>query len=76
MIQPSEDVQKTLQSLTRTHPRFVEWLGEWRQQEMTRLPYSSPGVVGVAQGRCQVLTELHKLIISTTDAAAQPKKGS
>lgn len=76
MIQPSADVQKTLASLARTHPHFVEWLGQWRQQELDRLPYSSAGVIGIAQGRCQVLTELHKLVITTLDAAAQPKKGS
>lgn len=75
MIQPSADVQKTLASIARTHPHFVEWLGQWRQQEVERLPYSSQTVVGVAQGRCQVLTELHKLVISTIDSAAQSRKG-
>ena len=75
MIRPSADELKTVAAVAVQHPAFVEWLGEWRQRELEQLP-SVTTQTAVAQGRCQVLTELYKLCMKAPELAAQPPKGS
>lgn len=74
MIKPSDDVVRALAAFTRSHPALSEWFEAWRQQELDRLPFVAPAAVGVAQGRCQVLTEIHKLLHSSPDLAAELRK--
>jgi hypothetical protein len=38
----------------------VKWIGDWRQGELESLPGNRDNTA-VAQGRCLVLAELHKL---------------
>lgn len=52
------------------NPRFREWLREWYEQELNRLP-SVLNNVAVAQGRCQVLAELSKVLDESPEMAAQ-----
>jgi hypothetical protein len=72
MIRPSPDVLKTLAIVSRQHPDLVNWLGEWYRHELERLP-STVNNVTLAQGRCQVLGEVHNLLTKAPDMAAQPK---
>jgi hypothetical protein len=44
--------------------------------ELERLPSVGPQTVTLAQGRCQVLGELYKLMSESPDLAAEPRKGS
>jgi hypothetical protein len=73
MIRPSPDVLTTLAIVSRQHPDLVEWLGEWYRHELERLP-STVNNVTLAQGRCQVLGEVHTLLTKAPDMAAQPRR--
>jgi len=76
MKQPTPEVIHALASSVRQHPVIAEWLGEWRMSELERLPSVGQQNVALAQGRCQVLAELYKLVIESPDLAAQPRRGS
>jgi hypothetical protein len=74
VIKPSPEVVTALAALSRSHPILVTWLSEWRSQELDRLPFVAPGAVAIAQGRCQVLTEMHKLLHDSQNLAAELRK--
>jgi hypothetical protein len=69
MIRPDPNVLKVITGLSRNRD-FVDWLENWRRTELDRLPNVQPDTVQVAQGRCQVLTELYKLIQDTKNLPA------
>jgi hypothetical protein len=72
MKRPSEEVVKQLANISRQYPLFVEWLAEWRQLELDHLPYATNNAATV-QGRCQVLSEMHKLVITSSELAAKSR---
>lgn len=59
MRYPEPKVIKALALSMRQYPEILEWLGDWKSQELESLPFAS-GSPTVAQGRCQVLSELYK----------------
>jgi len=71
MKRPDAEVVKALATVVRQHPGLLTWVGDWRKHEQESLPYVVNNMA-VAQGRCQVLTELHKLMLDAPDLAAQP----
>lgn len=73
MMPVPADVMKSLADLSRQR-HVVAWLREWRNLELERLPNVVTDVAR-AQGRCQVLGELTRLIEKSPDhAAAAPTK--
>ena len=76
MKQVTPELLHALANSVRQHPVIVEWLGEWRMSELERLPSVGPQTVTLAQGRCQVLTELYKLVNESPDLAAESRRGS
>jgi hypothetical protein len=75
MIRPDPELVRIISALGGHFPRFTEWLAAWRLYELERLPNASPETVAIMQGRCQVLTELHKLVQDAPELAAQSKRG-
>lgn len=75
MIQPDYQTQQLLLSLARQHPQLRDWFEAWKQRELSSLPYTGDKV-HVAQGRCQVLTEVCKLLQVDSTMGAQPRRGS
>lgn len=73
MTRPDPELLRLLANMSGQYPAFVEWLGEWRQRELETLPNVAPQAVAVAQGRCQVLTELLKLLQDSPELAAKPR---
>jgi len=59
MKHPEPKVIKALALAVRQYPEVLEWLGDWKQQELDSLPYAS-STPALSQGRCQVLGELYK----------------
>lgn len=74
MIRPDPELVEKLARVASHYPDVVEWLNDWRMHELEQLPNVAPNVVGVAQGRCQVLTELCKLVNNSRDLSAQSRK--
>lgn len=72
MIRPPPEV---LAALARSNDRILPWLREWRQKELDQLPFTSQASVAVAQGRCQVLTELCRLVQESPDVVAKLRQG-
>jgi hypothetical protein len=72
MTRPPPDA---LHALARSSNALLPWLREWRQKELEQLPFTSAGNVAVAQGRCQVLTELCRLVQESPDAVAKLRQG-
>lgn len=75
MRKPSDEDIIMLSAISRQYPKFKEWLEEWRQAELGTLPYHSPTNVGIGQGRCQVLTEVCKLVTDAPELAAKLRRG-
>lgn len=71
MIRPDADTLKAIAAAAKTNPAFVQWLADWRTHELEKLPHVASGSVGIAQGRCQVLTELYKLMQDSPNMAAE-----
>lgn len=71
MIQPKTEQIRAIAAVTVSNPRFVEWLTIWAEHELSTLP-TILGNTQVAQGRCQVLQELVKLLKDAPNLAAQP----
>lgn len=66
MRYPEPKVIKAIALAMRQYPEILEWLGDWKAQELETLPYA--GVTpAVSQGRCQVLAELHKFAKESPD---------
>jgi hypothetical protein len=76
MTRPPPEV---VMALARASNMILPWLTEWRQRELEQLPFVAPASVAVAQGRCQMLTELYRLVQDAPDVAAKlradPHKG-
>lgn len=75
MIRPSPQELDAVAQIGRHNKIFVEWLRQWRQRELDQLPNVAADKVSLAQGRCQVLTEIHKLVQDAPELAAQSRKG-
>jgi hypothetical protein len=75
MKRPDPDVVKALAAATLQYPQLFTWLNEWRLLELEALPYSGQNVT-VAQGRCQVLSEITRLAKDAPDLAAKPKQAA
>lgn len=75
MKQPTPEIIHALAQSVRQYPVIQEWLGEWRLSELERLPSVGQNVA-LAQGRCQVLGELYKLVSESPDLAAKSRRGS
>ena len=75
MKQPTPEIIHALANSVRQYPAIQEWLGEWRLSELERLPSVGQNVA-LAQGRCQVLGELYKLVSESPDLAAKSRRGS
>jgi hypothetical protein len=59
MRHPEPKVIKALALAMRQYPEVLDWIGDWRRQELESLPYAS-NTSALSQGRCQVLCELYK----------------
>lgn len=73
MIRPSDEVVKALATVSRQYPQVLTFLTEWKSHELEQLPYAA-GASAVSQGRCQVLTELVKLVTNSPDLAAKQQR--
>jgi len=72
MKRPDPDVVKALAVATRQFPDILEWVEGWYRQELEQLPSVGQNVT-LAQGRCQVLKELHDLMKKSPDLAAESR---
>jgi hypothetical protein len=70
MIRPSPEVVKALAMTVRQFPEVMSWLEMWYGHELSQLPYAKDNL-SVAQGRCQVLSEIHKLAKDSPELAAK-----
>lgn len=74
MKRPSPDVVRALAVSVRQYPELRAWVTEWYRHELEQLPSVGQNVA-LAQGRCQVLKQLHDLIEKSPDYAAQSPRG-
>jgi len=72
MKRPDPRVVKALALTTRQFPEVPQWIEDWYRQELEQLPSVGQNVA-LAQGRCQVLKELHELMKKSPDLAAESK---
>jgi hypothetical protein len=72
MKRPSPEVIKALAQMEHQYPVVGEWLREWSSDELSRLPNVTQSTA-LAQGRCQVLLELVKLIDESPELAGKAK---
>ena len=70
MKRPDPRVVKALALTTRQFPELFEWVQGWYRQELEQLPSVGQNVA-LAQGRCQVLKELHDLMKKSPEIAAE-----
>jgi hypothetical protein len=70
MKRPDPRVVKALALTTRQFPELFEWVRDWYRQELEQLPSVGQNVA-LAQGRCQVLKELHDLMKKSPEIAAE-----
>ena len=73
MKRPSPEVVKDLAQIVKQYPEFAKWIQEWGSDELSRLPNVAAENVTLAQGRCQVLLELVKLVVESPELAAKSK---
>lgn len=76
MIRPSDQEVDAIAQIGRHNKIFVEWLEAWRKRELEQLPSVAADKVMLAQGRCQVLTELYKFVHDAPELAAKSRRGS
>ncbi len=72
MRPPNNNEIKQLAALAKAYPDAVVYLREWRNKELDQLPHVA-GTILIAQGRCQVLKEIVKLLQDAPDIAAKLK---
>jgi len=72
MKRPSPEVVKALAQIVHQYPEVAQFIQEWGSDELSRLPNATQNVA-LAQGRCQVLLELIKLIIESPELAGKVK---
>ncbi len=70
MIRPDLKVVNSLATVERQHTDIVKWLEAWRKHELEQLPNVTQNVA-LAQGRCQILGELVKLIKESPNYTAK-----
>ena len=70
MIRPDLNVVKSLATVERQHTDILKWLEAWRKHELEQLPNVTQNEA-LAQGRCQILAELIKLIKESPEYAAK-----
>jgi hypothetical protein len=70
MIRPTPEVTKALAASVRQYPVIAKWLQEWRMHELEQLPNVAQNTA-LAQGRCQILSELTKYIEQSPEIAAK-----
>jgi len=73
MKRPSPEVVKAVAQIVKQYPEFAKWIQEWGSDELSRLPNVAAENVTLAQGRCQVLLELVKLVVESPELAAKSK---
>jgi hypothetical protein len=73
MTRPDPELFRLIVTMAGQYPAVVDWLGAWRQRELETLPNVAPQAVAIAQGRCQVLTELVKLLQDSPELAAKSR---
>jgi len=74
MRQPDAETIKAFAHVAQNVPAVKKFISEWRNMEISRLP-NTLNNTAVAQGRCQVLDELDKLISDSPVFAAETRKG-
>jgi|SanBayMetagenome_1026888.scaffolds.fasta_scaffold230480_2 hypothetical protein len=69
-MRPTPQQLQTIARVAKQHPEFVDWLTEIRSQELDSLPYvvNNPQLT---QGRCQMVTEIIKLLKDAPSLAAR-----
>jgi hypothetical protein len=70
MKRPDPRVVRAIASATNQYPEVRQWIEGWYRHELEQLPSVGQNVA-LAQGRCQVLKELHELIKKSPDMAAE-----
>jgi hypothetical protein len=75
MIRPSPQVVRAFAGVAKQYPDVLEFVRDWKLHELEALPMATQNSA-VAQGRCQVLGELYKLLASAPDLAAKPNGGT
>jgi hypothetical protein len=70
VIKPEPRVIKAMGMFVRQHPDFLEWLEGVYNRELEALP-SVIINVGIAQGRCQALGDIVKLMKDAPSIAAK-----
>jgi len=75
MKRPDPKVVKAIALATRQFPELLQWVEGWYRQELEQLPSVGQNVA-LAQGRCQVLKELHDLMMKSPDYAANPSRAA
>jgi hypothetical protein len=74
LIRPSPQQIDAIAQIARHNKVFVEWLRDWRQRELEQLPNIAADKIHLTQGRCQVLTELYKLVHDAPELAAKSRE--
>ncbi len=67
MIKPDNETIRAFAHVSQNVPRVGKYLEEWYSTELGRLPVTANNVA-IAQGRCQILGELCKLLSDSTEA--------
>lgn len=70
MIKPSYETTKALAQMITTYPYVLTFFDDWYNKETKALPLAVSNV-GQAQGRCQVLGELSRLLHDVKEMAAK-----
>ena len=73
MINPKPEVVKSIATVSRQYPEILEWFKEWRDHELQTLP-SVLQNTALAQGRCQVLSEITRLIEQSPETFSAKSK--
>jgi|TARA_R100000995_G_C3466258_1_gene115848 hypothetical protein len=73
MINPKPEVVQSIAVVCRQYPEVLEWLKEWRDHELQTLP-SVLQNTALAQGRCQVLSEITRLIEQSPETFSAKSK--
>ena len=73
MISPKPEVVKSIATVSRQYSEILEWLKEWRDHELQTLP-SVLQNTALAQGRCQVLSEITRLIEQSPETFSAKSK--
>lgn len=76
MLRPDARTTQSLTNLMRSHPDVVTWLEASLDKELRAMPYTAQAMVAVAQGRCQLLTELLNMVKQSPNASARPHTGA